>query len=89
MEASTQAATILTALRDIINADVLEVESYFKTRSVAAIDGVIRELIASGLVDRTQIDSFNSVKEYRSDFVHAIFGKDHARSAQQRGVIDI
>lgn len=86
---NTQAATILTALRDIVEADLLDADSLFRDRSVEAISNSIQALIETGQADPTQIDTYNSVKEFRSDFVHALVGKDRVVQLQRAGRIEI
>ncbi|MFT3716475.1 MAG: hypothetical protein QM774_11155 [Gordonia sp. (in: high G+C Gram-positive bacteria)] len=89
MAENTEAATILTAFRDILESDLLDADSPYRERSVAQVDAAIQALVRSGAADPSQIDAYNSVKEYRSDFVHALVGSQQAAYLQSAGRIEI
>lgn len=86
---NNDAASILSAFRDIVAADLLGADSNFRERSVKIIEQAIDSLVASGAVDRSHITAYRADKEFKSDFVHALYGRDMAIELQKRGAIDI
>jgi len=86
---NNDAATILSAFRDIVAADLLGADSDYRERSAEFIEQAIDSLVDTGVVDRSQITAYRADKEFKSDFVHALYGQDMAIELQKRGAIDI
>lgn len=83
----TEAATLLTALRDLLELDPLDGRSPFRERTVEYVREQLDAVLASGRADRTQVTAYGADREVRSDLAHALYGSNVAANLARVGKI--
>lgn len=81
----TDVATLLTALRDLLDKDLIDARSPFKGDAVGLVDDALDDLRASGLVQADQVTNYAADRGVRGDLAHALFGAERCRQAVNSG----